>query len=276
MRLASLVRGLGLPESPRWHQGRLWFSDMNHRRVCVIDENGILSTVVDVPHRPSGLGWLPDGRLMVVSMLDHRLMVLDEGRLQEVVDLSDLGVGPSNDMIVDELGRAYVGSFGFENSWGSTDHPTRLALIEPNGAARVVAWDLYCPNGMAITPDGGTLIVAETHAHRLTAFDRLSNGELSNRRVWADLGEPFPDGISLDVEGAVWVADSRHNQVIRVAEGGKVLQRISTGTRDVFACTLGGADLTTLYLCTNSGVIFENDTQIQGRIEYCQVDVPAA
>ncbi|HZR84406.1 MAG TPA: SMP-30/gluconolactonase/LRE family protein [Candidatus Binatia bacterium] len=251
----TLIDGLVFPEGPRWHDGRLYFSDMHDHRVVAVDESGASETIVEVPRCPSGLGWLPDGRMLVVSMEDRRLLRLErDGRLTEVADLSALASFHCNDMVVDREGRAYVGNFGFDLHGGAALEKTNLILVEPNGRARVVAEDLGFPNGTVITPDGRTLIVGESFGGCLTAFDVAGDGSLSNRRVWAKLGGgSVPDGICLDAEGAIWVASPTNNRCIRVREGGEVADEIPLPDRNAYACMLGGADRRTLFLCTAKG-----------------------
>ncbi len=271
-----LVEGLTFPEAPRWRDGKLWFSDFYSRRVLTADADGRLQTVVEVPQRPSGLGFTPDGALLIVSMLDRRLLRLDAGRLREVADLSALATGPCNDMVVDARGRAYVGNFGYDRHRGEAQRTTCLARVDPDGTVTRAADDLMFPNGVVITPDGQTLIVGETFAGRLTAFDVGADGTLSGRRLFAAIDGCFPDGICLDAEGAVWVADPRGNRVVRVLEGGRVARTISTGARGAYACMLGGADRRTLYVCTNSGSGPAMAEKTDGRIEAIPVDVPGA
>src|SRR5439155_34872 len=181
------------------------------------------------------------------------LLRVDGGKLRVVADLSTLATGPCNDMVVDAVGRAYVGNFGFDRHGGEPPRTTCLARIDPDGAVTRAADELSFPNGTIITPDGRTLIVAETLAHRLTAFDIAADGALSNRRLFAALDSCFPDGICLDAEGAVWVADARTPRVLRVLDGGRIERTIPTGARFAFACMLGAQDRRTLYLCTSTG-----------------------
>jgi len=243
-----LLDGLWFPEGPRWRDDRLWFSDIYARKVMTTDLQGHAGVIIQIPGRPSGLGWLPDGRLLVVSMKDRRLLRLDPVGLAEVADLSDLSSAFCNDMVVDRLGRAYIGSIGFDPQ--RPPHIPRLAeivLVMPDGTARVVANDLAFPNGMIITPDGLMLIVAETLAARLTAFEIEPDGSLTRRRIWAqfdDLGPQMPgasritpDGICLDDEGAIWVASFGTAEIIRVREGGEVTQRVKVATTS-YACML--------------------------------------
>ena len=182
-----LAEGFLFPEGPRWHEGKLWVSDMRSRWVTTVDLQGKTEKIVEVPGSPSGLGWLPDGRLLVVSMTDRRLLRFDGEGLSEVADLSRLASFHCNDMVVDRQGRAYIGNFGFDFAAGAPVSPAEIVLVTPEGQARVVSDGLMFPNGTVITPDGQTLIVAETFGHRLTAFDLEPDGALSHRRVWADL-----------------------------------------------------------------------------------------
>ncbi|MFI6599074.1 SMP-30/gluconolactonase/LRE family protein [Nonomuraea sp. NPDC050536] len=243
--LETLVSGGAFFEGPRWHDGRLWVSDFWRHEVYAVSPSGDTETVASVPGSPSGLGWLPDGSLLVVSMTDNKLLRVHEGETTLYADLSPEGqVGwMSNDMVVDAQGRAYIGTIDFTGQIPLTD----LRRVDPDGAVTVVANDMAFPNGPAITPDGKTLIVAESWAQRLTAFTLEPDGALTDRRIWADLAGISPDGIALDSSGAVWVADAGGNRAVRVQEGGHLLDEISTGDLGVFACALGG---NTLYLCT--------------------------
>ena len=271
-----LVAGLTFPEAPRWRDGKLWFSDFYSHRVLTVDLTGRLETVVEVPQRPSGLGWRPDGTLLIVSMLDRRLLRLDGDKLPVVADLSTLATGPCNDMVVDAVGRAYVGNFGFDRHRGEPPRTACLARVDPDGRVTRAAEDLDFPNGTVITPDGRTLVVAETLAHRLTAFDIAADGALSGRRLFAALDGCFPDGICLDADGAVWVADARSPRVVRVGADGRVLRTLTTGQTGAFACMLGGPDRRTLFVLTNTGSGPAMANKTDGRIETYRVDVPGA
>jgi sugar lactone lactonase YvrE len=271
-----LLDGLTFPEGPRWHEGRLWFSDFYAHEVIAVDMAGRRETIVEVAGQPSGLGWTPDGRLLVVSMTDRRLLRLDPDGLVEVADLSDFANYHCNDMVVDGEGGAYVGNFGFNSHDGSEFQAANLIRVDPDGSVSVAAEGLAFPNGSVITPDGGTLIVGETRGNILSAWDRAADGTLSNRRVWADLGGGFPDGICLDAEGAVWVADPRNKETIRVLEGGEVTDRISTGEMGSFACMLGGPERRTLFICTCLQSGPDTAALRSGRIETVEVAVPGA
>jgi len=274
LRTSILADGLLFPEGPRWHDGRLWFSDMHARRVMTVDHDGNLETIVSVPGSPSGLGWLPDGRLLVVSMTDRRLLRLDEKGLALVADLFDLATYHCNDMVVDNSGRAYIGNFGFEPGRPQDLTPAEIVMVSPDGKASVVAEDLLFPNGMVISPEGNTLIVAETYGHRLTAFDIQADGSLSNRRIWARLDEYYPDGICLDAEGGVWTASPvGHAGALRVTEGGDITHRVAVES-NAYACMLGGDDRRTLFVLTAGH--FDPMKKADARIEVVAVETPGA
>ena len=247
-----LVDGLCFGEGPRWHENKLWFSDMHANTVYTVDAGGKLETIVTLDSdQPSGLGWLPDGRLLIVSMTDRKLLIHDGNTLSEFADLSSLASYHCNDMVTDSQGRSYVGNFGFDLHTGAEFRKAELILVEPDGTARVVAEDMAFPNGTVITPDGKTLIVGESMASRLTAFDIEPDGSLSNRRLWARLENAVPDGICLDAAGGVWVASPSSNEALRVTEGGEVTDRIMT-ENGAFACMLGGVDGRTLHILTSA------------------------
>ena len=275
--LRTVLGGLTFPEGPRWHDGRLWFSDFYTRRVIALLDDGWAETMAHVPQQPSGLGWRPDGTMLVVSMLDRRLMKLERGTLSMVADLGAIAGGPCNDMVVDGLGRAYIGNFGFDRHAGESERAAVLARVDLDGSVHRAADGLMFPNGAVITPDGKRMIIGETLAHRLTSFDIGADGTLSNRRVFAQFGDVWPDGICLDAEGGIWVADPRGHRVIRAKEGAGVVETIRMAEgRHAFACMLGGADRKTLYICTStaSGPAMANKRD--GAIEAVQVDVPGA
>ena len=243
----ALITGLAFGESPRWHGGRLWFSDFGAREIVAVDPGGSSEVVARVPGMPMGLGFLPDGRLLVVSARDGLLLVAEPGGpLAAYADLTGLAGHPWSDMVVDGRGNAYIGNIGFDFPAGEFA-PGILALVTPGSPARQAADGISFANGMAVTPGNQTLILAETYASRLTAFDIAADGSLARRRVWADLPGGFPDGICLDAEGAVWYADVPGKRCVRVREGGTVLQTIELD-RGCFACALGGPDRRTLYL----------------------------
>jgi sugar lactone lactonase YvrE len=273
-----LLEGLVFPECPRWHEGKLWFSDMHAYKVQTVDLNGRLETIASVAERPAGLGFLPDGQLIVVSMRDRRLLRLEADGLREIADLSDLANGNLNDMVVDAEGRAYIGNFGYDyDSDPMSLRPTNIVLVTPDGQARSVADGLIFPNGTVISPDGGTLIVAETFAGRLTAFTVASDGSLADRRLFAELGGPFPDGICLDADGAVWVGSPSTSEFLRVLEGGQVTHRVPVPGKWAVACMLGGDDRRTLFLCTAETTPQDlAKGKSKGWIEALRVDVPGA
>ncbi len=268
-----ILDGLVFPEGPRWHEGRLWFSDMHAHEVIAVTPDGERETIVEVPNQPSGLGFLPDGRLLIVSMTDRKLLRLDPDGLQEVADISDQVPFHCNDMVVDAEGNAYIGNFGFDLLGRATPQPTTMVLVRPQGESLVVADGLQFPNGTVITPEGDTLVVGESWGQRLTAFDIEDNGGLSGRRVWADLGFS-PDGICLDAEGAIWVAiPTNPGALVRVAEGGEVLERIDVSDMGVYACMLGGEDRKTLFSLEAPTSNPQPGDPRQGRIRAFDVEI---
>lgn len=276
MKPRAWLSGLGFPEGPRWHDGHLWFSDFAQRVVRYAASDGTMTEVARVPARPSGLGWLPDGSLLVVSMDDRRLLRQSGESLVTHADLAPFAHHPCNDMVVSQAGRAYVGHMGFDlHARPRKVQPASLLLIEPDGSARVAADELLFPNGPVLTPDQRTLIVAETFGERLTAFDVHEDGSLGGRRVFAALPGRSPDGICLDREGAVWVADAAGRACVRVREGGEVTDVIDTG-RGCYACALGGDGGRTLFLCTADGFSRDAAARNNAAIETIEVSVPAA
>jgi YD repeat-containing protein len=271
------AEGIIFPEGPRWHAGKLWFSDIHGARVMTVDPQGHLATIVEVPTRPSGLGFDPSGRLLVVSMRDRRLLRLENGRFDTVADMSGLMPGDANDMVVDGQGRAFIGNFGFDLFAGAEPRPTCVVLVDVDGRARAVADELAFPNGAVITPDGKTLIVAESFGNLLTAFNVKPDGSLSGRRFFAHLGDRTPDGICLDAEGAVWVSCFGQDEFIRVWEGGDIAARVAVPGRRAVACMLGGEDRRTLFLLTAETTVEElSQGKSKGRVETARVDVPGA
>jgi sugar lactone lactonase YvrE len=247
--LQTLLTGLAFGESPRWHNDRLWFSDFGAQEVITVDPQGNKEIIARISGTPMGLGFLPDGRLLIVSMRDAQLLRREpEGTLVTHADLSRLSRYPWGDMVVDGRGNAYIGNLGF-NFPGGDFAPGTLALVTPDGQARTVADGCAFPNGIAITPDNSTLILAETYGHHLTAFDIDASGNLSNRRIWADLGNAYPDGICLDAENAIWYADVPARHCVRVRQGGEIIQTVDLH-RGAFACALGGTDQKTLFVMT--------------------------
>jgi sugar lactone lactonase YvrE len=271
-----LATGLHFGECPRWHEGSLWFSDMHGYRVLRVDLAGRLEVVAEFPGRPAGLGWGRDGRLLTVSMTDRRLLCLVDGTWRQVADLSALATFDCNDMVVDTGGRAYVGTFGFDLHGGAPAVPGQIVLVEPGGAARLVASDARFPNGMVLTPDGRTLIVAESLGLALRAYDVAADGGLGRPRTWAELPGIVPDGICLDAEGAVWVASPLGKELVRVREGGAITHRVAASNH-AFACMLGGPDHRTMFVLTADDSVPEYcRAHASGRVEVLRVDVPGA
>lgn len=265
-----LLKDLLWPESPRWHNNKLWFSDMDAHKVMTVDLNGYTETILEIQNRTSGLGWLPDGRLLVVSMEDCRILRLDPEGVKEHANLSDVATLNCNDMVVDSKGGAYVGNMGFDFFSPKPNFtPAEIILVTPEGDARIVADNMAFPNGMVITPDGKTLIVGETFAVRLTAFNIMEDGSLTDRRIWANLKTIAPDGICLDAEGAIWVPAPGRHRVVRILEGGKITHKVKVET-DAYACMLGGPDRDILFIATSTA------ERVKGKIEYVKVDIPGA
>ena len=284
-RTTILMDGLTFGEGPRWHEEKFYFSDFYSHKVFSLDMDGNSEVIVEVPAQPSGLGWMPDGTMLIVSMKNKKLLSFNNNSLSEVADLSNLAGFHCNDMVVDDQGNAYIGNFGFNTYSGEEIRPANLILVRPGEDPCLAADDLLFPNGTVITPDGKTLIVGETYAARLTAFDINQDATLSNRRVWADFtldadeGDiPLPDGMCLDVEGAIWVASPSTAEVIRVREGGVILDRIPVET-NAYACMLGGDDLKTLFICTSNASGVDPESALReksGKIETIKVEVPGA
>jgi sugar lactone lactonase YvrE len=290
--LNVVLDGFSFLECPRWHDDRIWVADFyTHRVVSARADGSDMRVEAEVPNQPSGLGWLADGRLLVVSMRDRQLLVRSEtGELSTHCDLGPLVSGHPNDMVVDDQGRGYVGNFGFDLMGGAPLSTANLVRVDADGSATVVADEMMFPNGTVITPDG-VLVVAETFGGRLTAFDVGADGSLSNRRTWAQLGptpssvdlaealgqlQVAPDGICLDAEGAIWVADALGSRAIRVREGGEIAEEVQA-EGGVYACMLGGADGTTLFMCNAPD--FHEDARSaarEGRLLAVEVDVPHA
>jgi sugar lactone lactonase YvrE len=272
----KVAGGFHFLEGPRWHIGKLYFSDFAAGKVYVLDSTGRARVVCQLPNWVSGLGFTPADELLAVAVQERKLFRCSgpEG-LSEVADLSDVARYHCNDMLVDECGRAYIGNFGFDMDVDEIC-ATDLAMVSPRGEVSVVARDLIFPNGMARTADGRTLIVAETFAARLTAFDILADGSLAERRTWASLSErsfatvseclgsgaALPDGIALDTEGAVWIGDAGGRAALRVAPGGEILARVPTPELSVFAVALGDPDLKTLYMCA-SPPLYSHDPRME-------------
>ncbi|WP_141014548.1 SMP-30/gluconolactonase/LRE family protein [Nocardioides sambongensis] len=281
-----LLEGLAFGEAPRWRDGRLWFSDFYRRGVYTVDEAGAEELVVEVPMQPSGLGWLPDGRLLVSSMVDRRVLRLEpDGELVLHADLADLAEFHVNDLVTDSAGGAYVGNFGYDlhADLHQREIPeiladpdagrTRLARLAPDGAVSVAADDVRFPNGMVLLDGGRTLVLAETLRLQLTAFDVAEDGALTGRRVWASTAEQMaaPDGIAADPDAGIWIATALAPVLLRYAEGGAVTGSIET-SQPTYACAVGGSDGRTVFAMTapdsDPAVV---DGQRLGRIEIARV-----
>jgi sugar lactone lactonase YvrE len=285
----NVAGGFHFLEGPRWHDGRLYFSDFADGKVLVLESDGRVEVVCQAPGWVSGLGFTPGDELLVVAVQERKLLRYSgPAGLVEAADLSGVARYHCNDMLVDEHGRAYIGNFGFDMNLDGI-RATDLAMVSPSGEVSVVAQDLIFPNGMARTADGRTLIVAETFAARLTAYDILADGSLTGRRTWAALsdrsfatvieclgsGAPLPDGIALDTEGALWIGDAGGRAALRVAPGGEILDRVPTPELSVFAVALGGPDLKTLYMCA-SPPLYSHDPSVEKKavLLATRVDVP--
>jgi sugar lactone lactonase YvrE len=290
-----VVDGLVFPECPRWRPDGLWFSDQHDGKIYRVRPGQPAEVMVVVPGAPSGLGWLPDGTLMAVSMHDKALLHVtfrdgdtNNGRgggdpdVEVVADLSPFHGGHSNDMVVDQHGRCYIGNIGYDIHGGEEARTTVLVMVASTAegtfaAPRVVAEELMVPNGTVITPEGDRLIIAESMAHRLSSFRIAPDGSLDDRRVFADLGDETPDGICLDADGAIWFASVSRREVVRVEEGGRITQRVSTAPLRAIACMLGGPDRRDLFICATGSINPEKSrVLLQGAIEVYRAEVPGA
>ena len=283
--LQLLADGLDFGEGPRWHDGRLWYSDFHQHCVYAVAPDGTRETMVEVgSEQPSGLGWLPDGDLLVVAMTARQVWRIHKGIQTVHADLSHITTWHCNDMVVAANGIAYVGNFGFDLEGGAEPETTSLAIVQPDGTVETGPDGLAFPNGSVITPDGKTLIVGETFAGRLTAFDVSENGSLSNRRIWVETPNVMPDGCCLDEGGGIWVANALGHEVVRYEENGAVTDRIAMpplgGPQTAFACMLGGTDRRTLHCLTAPGAD-TNSTAGQGagaiwtvRVNYAGTGLP--
>ena len=287
--LRTVVENLHFSECPRWHDDRLFFSDFYLQQVLSVAYDGSdLRVEAEVPGQPSGLGWLPDGRMLVVSQSDSRLLRREpDGTLVTHANLAAYVTGDPNDMVVDAQGRAWLGNFGFDLMGGADLTTATLTRVDPDGTATTVAEDLWFPNGSVIVDD--TLIVDETFGNRTTAFDIAADGSLTNRRVWAEFGpvptandiggaidqlDVAPDGCCLDAEGLMWIADANNERAVRVREGGEIVEQIETGS-GTYACMLGGPDGRTLFLCCAPDFLAHNRRAAkEGRILATTVEVP--
>ena len=276
-----LAGGLCFGEGPRWHEGRLWFSDQHAHTVSSISPAGEVRLEFELEDQPSGLGWLPDGRLLVVAMTRREVLRREaDGSFVRHGDLRPWATWHANDMVVDATGRAYVGNFGFDLdalfAGQGQPHNTSMIRVDPDGSSYEAADDLAFPNGTVIFPDGRTLVVGESMGLRLTAFTIGDDGGLSDRRVWAEFEDCAPDGICLDTEGCIWVANAMGTDCRRIAEGGRELDRITT-SQPCYACMLGGEDRRTLFCMTApTSEVAKLEGTRDGRIETAPVEVPGA
>lgn len=275
-----LCSGFGLVESPRWHDGRLWFSDWTGGRILTVDPAGTTEVVVEHRSLPLCFDFLPDGRLALVSNQERSLLTLgDDGSLTAYADLTPISRLGCNDIVVDGRGLTFVNSPNFDFAAGPPAgdvQPGVVGVVTPDGRARVVADDIAFPNGMAVTADGSTLVVADSYRHCLVGFTIAADGSLSDRRVWADLGDHSPDGICLDAAGAAWYADVPHQVCVRVAEGGEVLATVDLD-RGGFACMLDDTDAPSLYAVTAhwpGAAALMTHTEWDGQVVRIPVEVP--
>jgi sugar lactone lactonase YvrE len=277
--VTKLFTGGSFFEGARWHEGRWYVSDFYQHHVLAIDEKGTAEEIMRVPQQPSGLGWLPDGSLLVASMRDHTLLRRrPNGQVSVHADVSAFCGGWLNDIVVDGLGRAWCGNFGYDHFAGEQPRTTHVIRVDPDGTVAVAASDMKFPNGSLVTPDNGTLIVGETTGGRYTAFRIAAGGTLENRRIWAALPDLVPDGCCLDAQGRIWSADPHDSRARLIAEGGRVIEEIRTPAGMApFACMLGGADGKTLLLaCSPPGVGAGREGKTDGSLFTTRVDVPHA
>jgi sugar lactone lactonase YvrE len=293
-KLEVLLEGGTFFESPRWHDGRWWVSDFYRHVVLTVDGDGRAEEHLTVEGQPSGMGWLPDGSLVVVSMRDHRLLRrAPDGEVTVHADLTPHCGGHLNDMVLDGEGRCYVGNFGFDLMGGQDPRTTVLVRVDADGSDTVVADDMWFPNGSVITPDGSTLIVGESMGNRSTAFTIEPDGSLTDRRVWAQFAPPptlttfaetlpqlrvAPDGCALDAHGHLWTADAIGNRLLRVAPGGEVVEELpAPDGLGFFACMLGGDDGLTLLICSAPDFFESNRQQEREAVLFTtRVDAPHA
>ena len=291
--MKTLLDGGSFFEGPRWHEGRWWVSDFYRHRVLTVDADGRSEDVLEVEGQPSGLGWMPDGSLLVVSMRDHRILRLRTATLSLHADVSEHCGGHLNDMVVDSHGRAYAGDFGFDLMAFADPKTADLIRVDPDGTATVEAEDMYFPNGSVITPDGRTLIVGETAGARYTAFTIADDGSLTDRRIWAQIAETpefttfeetlgklrfGPDGCGLDAEEHIWSADEVGARCARIAPGGAIVDEVAAPDGlNIFACMLGGDDGRTLLMCAAPDFIEQaRSANHEAVLLTTTVDVPRA
>ena len=271
LEFARFTDGLDFGEGPRWHDGRLWYSDFYQHRVYAVSADGTRETILDLgDEQPSGLGWLPDGTLLIVGMTRRQVLRMEaDGDVSIHADLSEIAAWHCNDMVVAADGTAYVGNFGYDIEGGrSNPMSATLAIVGPDGSVFAGPSGLDFPNGSVITPDGSTLIVGETFASRMTAFEVLDGGLLGERRVWAETPGILPDGCCLDAAGGIWIADAGRGDVVRVVEGGEVTDRVAMPDLErpqkAYACMLGGGDGLTLHCVTAPGARAEDTVGVGG------------
>ena len=291
--LRTVVEGGSYFEGPRWHGGTWWVSDFYRRTVSRVTAEGEESVVLEVEGQPSGLGWMPDGALVVTSMKDQRILRVDGGQVSTLADLGAVCGGHANDLVVDRHGHVFVGDLAFDLMGGGTPEPTSLKRVDADGSVHVVADGMWTPNGMAITPDGRTLLVGETLGNRITAFDLAPDGAVTNRRPWALFGEPptggtieevigelalAPDGCTLDAEGHLWVADGIGGRAVRLGPGGTIVEEIPAPEgMGLFACQLGGEDGRTLLMCCAPDFFEHTRAPVREAVLVAtEVDVPHA
>jgi len=275
--VTKLFTGGSFFEGARWREGRWYVSDFYQHHVLAIDEQGTVEEIMRVPEQPSGLGWLPDGSLLVASMRDHKLLRRrPNGQVSVHADVTAFCGGWLNDIVVDGKGRAWCGNFGYDHFAGEQPRTTNLIRVDPDGTVSAAAGEMKFPNGSVVTPDNRTLIVGETTGGRYTAFTIADDGTLEKRRIWAALPDLVPDGCCLDAQGRIWSADPHDSRVRLIAEGGRVIEEIRTPAGMApFACMLGGADGRTLLLaCSPPGVGAGREGKTDGCLFTVRVDVP--
>lgn len=273
----TLVKGRAFLEGPRWHDGRLYVSDMHAQQVLAVGMDGTVEVVAEVPGDPSGLGWWPDGTLLIVSMRDRRLLALTgDGELTEVADCSGVAPFEINDMVVDGAGHAFISQFGFDFHGGAPYRKAPLLRVDPDGLIHEASDGLKMANGLVVAASGATLVVAESTGKDLVGFDLAPDGTLSKPCLWAELPE-YPDGICIDADDGIWIASPVGDCFVRVVEGGQVTDTVAVPGRHAIACALGGADGRTLFCCTSSthGQPDESRAQRGARVEVVTVAVPA-
>lgn len=277
--LATLLDGRAFLEGPRWHEHALYVSDMHAGEVLRVTRGGDAEVVARVPGSPSGLGWLPNGSMLIVSMEDRKLLLgLDDGMVGEAADCSGLAPNEINDMVVDQHGNAFISQFGFDFHGGEKMRKAPVLRVDPDGGVHEASDGLRMANGMVITADQRTLIVAESAGRRLIGFDLADDGTLTNQRVWAELPEgDFPDGICIDTEDAVWIAGPASDRFVRVKEGGEVFDVVETPGRHAIACAIGGHDGHVLFMCTSptQGEPEKSRAERGAKVETTRVEVPA-